>query len=77
MRGPADDLPQSVFGGNGRALGVGVEQQQGLEVAAQALGDHVLPPCADLPKTAAETKPPVTLCYTPGHDWLNPLIKNF
>lgn len=47
---PADDLPERVLGGNGRALGVGVEEEQRLEAAPDALGDHVFPPRPHLAK---------------------------
>lgn len=46
--GPVDDLPESIFGRNCCALGVCVKQKQGLEVAPDALGDHIFPPGSNL-----------------------------
>lgn len=57
---PADDLPECIFGGNRRAVGVGVKQQQGLEVAPEALGDHVLPSRSHLYKTTGSKTKPVS-----------------
>ena len=40
--------PRDLVHGDGTAVGVGVEEEQWLEVTFDALSDHVLPPGADL-----------------------------
>ena len=55
VAGPHGGVSGRVLAGDVAPLGVGVEDEQGLEVAPDALGRHVLPLGADLQHTHTHT----------------------
>lgn len=78
--GPVDDLPESIFGRNCCALGVCVKQKQGLEVAPDALGDHIFPPGSNLLKKRQWMKQNQTCNHCVswiGRDLINLHVKKF